>query len=60
MKNTAEYYFVSKYMFSGFNSTVVALVPKSSSVTSMSGYGPISCCSIVYKIVTKVLANRFK
>lgn len=47
-------------MHLAFNSTVVALVPKGSNVTTMSGFPPISCCSVVYKVVTKNLANRLK
>lgn len=60
VKKAVEYFFENSDMFPGFNSTVVALVPKSSNVTTMNRFRPISCCSVVYKIVTKILANRFK
>lgn len=47
-------------MFPGFNSTVVYLVPKGRNMTTMNGFRPISYCSVVYKVITKVLANRLK
>ena len=43
-----------------FNSTVIALVPKSQSPNSIKDYQPISCCSIIYKCITRILTTRMK
>jgi len=40
--------------------TFLTLVPKSLTSSSLSDYRPISCCNILYKFITKVLANRLQ
>ncbi|KAL9683133.1 hypothetical protein QQ045_014949 [Rhodiola kirilowii] len=47
-------------MHVSLNSTYVALVPKNKNPNSPKDYRPISCCSVVYKIIALVLANRLK
>jgi hypothetical protein len=40
------------------NSTIITLVPKRKNPSSIGDYRPISCCNIIYKCITKILANR--
>lgn len=45
-------------MFEGFNSTSVVLVPKRSNPNTAKDFRPISCCNVVYKLLSTL--NRLK
>ena len=53
---------VFKFSFlpKGVNSTILALVLKKEDSLEMKDFRPISCCNVLYKVVSKILANRLK
>jgi hypothetical protein len=40
------------------NATILILVPKKVNPSTMGDFRPITCCSVVYKCITKILSNR--
>ncbi|GJR49791.1 RNA-directed DNA polymerase, eukaryota [Tanacetum coccineum] len=53
-----EYFFVNGSFAKGCNSSFVALIPKVMDAKFVNDYRPISLIGSVYKVVTKILANR--
>ncbi|GAU47759.1 hypothetical protein TSUD_387180 [Trifolium subterraneum] len=48
------------YFPTSLNETNICLIPKCDNPTSMKDLRPISLCNVLYKIISKVLANRLK
>jgi len=42
------------------NHTFITLIPKVHNPEKVTNFQPISLCNVIYKIVSKVIANRFK
>lgn len=53
-------FFRNGRLLKDLNTTFIALIPKTPEACSLGDYRPISCCNLVYKIISKILANRLK
>lgn len=50
----------SNHISSGLSHTFIPLIPKVKSPESITEFRPIALCNILYKLISKVLANRLK
>lgn len=47
-------------VWSSYNSTYIALIPKGVAPSSFEDFLPISCCNLIYKLIAKLIENRLK
>ncbi|KAE8701841.1 hypothetical protein F3Y22_tig00110505pilonHSYRG00328 [Hibiscus syriacus] len=50
--------FADSSIISTFNATTVVLMPKVPNPSMVKDFRPISCCSVIYKTVTRILVSR--
>lgn len=55
-----QQFFETGFLPKVINCTYVTLLPKVENATSIKDYRPIACCSVLYKIISKILTNRFQ
>lgn len=53
-------FFDTGFLPKGINSTILALIPKKQQAIYMKDHRPISGCNVLYKLISKILANRLK
>ena len=50
-------FFISKFMLKELNHTFIVLIPKNSKACEFKDYRPINLCNLIYKVISKILAN---
>ena len=53
-------FFRNGHLLKDLNNTTIALIPKTSQACKLGDFRPISCCNIIYKVISKIIANRLK
>lgn len=49
-----------RWILPSLNATFLALIPKGDEPNTPEKYKPIALCNVIYKLISKVLANRLK
>nr|GEU82836.1 hypothetical protein [Tanacetum cinerariifolium] len=53
-------FFTNGKLLNELNHTIIALIPKVPSHSHVNDFRPISCCNVLFKVITKIIANRLK
>ncbi|GKA81906.1 sodium/hydrogen exchanger 6 [Tanacetum coccineum] len=53
-------FFSNGKLLKEINHTIISLIPKVSTPTKINYYRPISCCNVLFKCISKIIANRIK
>lgn len=60
MIDAVSEFFTSGKLLKQWNATILSLVPKKLNANRIGDFRPISCCNTVYKVASRLLANRLK
>jgi hypothetical protein len=56
--NSVLEFFTTSWILPGFNSNIIALLPKFSAASSIDQYRPIAMANFKFKIISKIIADR--
>ncbi|KAL0294428.1 UNVERIFIED_CONTAM: hypothetical protein Sradi_6888600 [Sesamum radiatum] len=53
-------FFTTGRLLKQVNTTILALIPKVRAPSTVSDFRPISCCNVLYKVITKIIVQRLR
>ncbi|GJV37057.1 sodium/hydrogen exchanger 6 [Tanacetum coccineum] len=53
-------FFSNGKLLKELNHTIISLIPKVTTPACINDYRPISCCNVLYKCISKIIANKVK
>ncbi|KAJ9542089.1 hypothetical protein OSB04_028595 [Centaurea solstitialis] len=53
-------FFYSGNLFKQLNHTLLCFIPKVPNATRVTDFRPISCCNVLYKVISKIIVERMK
>ncbi|KAL0401935.1 UNVERIFIED_CONTAM: hypothetical protein Slati_4223400 [Sesamum latifolium] len=53
-------FFATGRLLKQVNSTLISLIPKVNNPTVVAEFWPITCCNVLYKVITKILVQRMR
>ncbi|GJU01387.1 hypothetical protein Tco_1111725 [Tanacetum coccineum] len=60
VSNAIREFFRNGTILKELNHTIIALIPKVKAPMRVNDYRPISCCNVLFKCISKIIANRIK
>lgn len=58
MTNAVKDFFRTGKLLKSVNTTLLTLIPKENTSNTICDYRPIACCTVLYKIISKVTTAR--
>lgn len=60
VSKAVKHIFASRKILGGVNATHICLIPKTHHPVRVDEFRPIACCNVLYKVISKIIANRIR
>ncbi|XP_019234331.1 PREDICTED: uncharacterized protein LOC109214834 [Nicotiana attenuata] len=60
VREAVKEFFTTGKLYNAINCTTIILLPKNDKPRTLMKYRPIACCTVMYKLISKVIAARIQ